>query len=654
MSSEQDDIIASLAPPKQKLSSMPPPEAAPQGSYVGNLLRTTAGQGFGLGFGDEIEGAINSGLSQFSDNPKTYQQARGVARAKVKQFQSENPGVAITSEIVGGLIPTVIAMMSGVGAPAGAANITRLGTLGKRALDAGKIGSVAGAGYSESEDIKGIAGDAAKGAGISIVGGEALRGAARLGGKSYDKLINAVRQKLGNDYVGRTQEYLIKLMQRTGKSIDETIEDIKNGGVMAEDDQLVASLRNIAAKGGEASGDIKKVAGARADQTMNVAQASVKEALAPGQAGVNVQRVLKANNEELKLEQASKYEQIYAQSKGIPKKLSDRIVGMMRVNPQVRKMFIEDFESARLTNPSLKPLFKMEQKEDGSEVLKLLRPLSLSDAEGFRRNLKETASMIFESPSKRNTPGFNYDAAEKTVRRDIDRFSPAIAKVRSDYANRESVEAAIKLGRSMAGKNPDDIAVAMDRLTREELKGFRAGMQMSISKKMSDRGGSYSAQAGGLDVSNRTPNRVMQEILPTEQSDSVIADLARAGRAATNNTKIKPAGGAITQFAESAGSELDAVGSATMGVQVARGDVIGALMSLVNKVKPKDLGLNDKQLQSVVKVLFSEDPEFVRRVLTDKTAAGELSQRLIKTAQNMEILGTNVVRRQAPGILEDL
>ena len=49
---------------KKANANLPPIEPvteASQGSYAGNLLRTFGGQGFGLGLGDEIEGAINSG-----------------------------------------------------------------------------------------------------------------------------------------------------------------------------------------------------------------------------------------------------------------------------------------------------------------------------------------------------------------------------------------------------------------------------------------------------------------------------------------------------------------------------------------------------------------------------------------------------------------
>ena len=634
-----------------------------QGNYYGNLGRTAVGQGFLLGFGDELEAGFSAAMSRFSDDPKTYKEIRDGVRQQLKQFQAQNPKTAITSEIVGGLIPTVAMMIAtpftgGSSGAAATANAGRVMGVAKRALNAAPVSAGAGLGYSEADLTEGNVGgavlDTAIGGLAGVVGSEGLRQAAKAAGGSYKSFNTFIRNKYGNEYVGPVSEYLNKLRSRTGKSIEETIEDIKNGGVMAEDDSLVASLRNIAAEGGEASGDIKRAASARADETMQQAERSVRNALAPDIDDTNVLRAVSGQSDELKLAQGARYEQIYADAPDVPKSLSDRIVGMMNVNPDVRKMFYEDFLSARLTNPNLKPLFTMIKNEDGSERMKLLRNITLKDAEDFRRNLQETASMIFESPSKRNAPGFNYIEAEKAVRAQIDKASPALKSVRSDFAGREAVDAAIKKGRSMAGKSPDDIQVAMDSLSPEELKGFRAGMQMSINKRMSDKGGTYSAQAGGLEVSNRTPNQVMQTILPEDQADDVIADLARAGRAAQNNVKVKPAGAAITQFTEAAGGEKSAVGAAANASRAAQGDIFAAANLVTDLISTKQLGLNDQQTQKVVEILFSKDPDLVRSALTDTTKMGELNRKISQVAQAVVQLSDNVVKRQSQGLIDSL
>ena len=651
---------------EKKRNANVPPVNVPQdiqGNYFGNLGRTTVGQGLLLGFGDELEAGFRAAMSRFSDDPKTYKEIRDGVRQQLKQFQAQNPKTAITSEIVGGLIPTVAMMVAtpltgGSSGAAATANAGRMMGVAKRALNAAPVSAGAGLGYSEADltegNVSGAVLDTAIGGLAGVLGSEGLRQAAKAAGGSYKSFNTFIRNKYGNEYVGPVSEYLNKLRSRTGKSIEETIEDIKNGGVMAEDDSLVASLRNIAAEGGEASGDIKRAASARADETMQQAERSVRNALAPDIDDTNVLRAVSGQSDELKLAQGARYEQIYADAPDIPKSLSDRIVGMMNVNPDVRKMFYEDFLSARLTNPNLKPLFTMIKNEDGSERMELLRKITLKDAEDFRRNLQETASMIFESPNKRNAPGFNYIEAEKAVRAQIDKASPTLQSVRLDFAGREAVDAAIKKGRSMAGKSPDEIQVAMDSLSPEELKGFRAGMQISIRKKMSDRGGTYSAQAGGLEVSNRTPNQVMQTILPEDQADDVIADLARAGRAAQNNVKVKPAGAAITQFTEAAGGEKSAVGAAANASRAAQGDIFAAASLVTDLISTKQLGLNDQQTRKVVEILFSKEPDLVRSALTDTTKMGELNRKISQVAQAVVQLSDNVVKRQSQGLIDSL
>lgn len=631
----------------------------PKGSFLGNLTRSTLGQGLLLGFGDELEAGFRAAASKLTNDPQTYKEIRDGVREQIKQFQAQNPGTAITSEIVGGLIPTAAMLVAtpftGGSSGAGvAANTGRMMATAKRALNAAPVSAGAALGYSESDDLGGLAADTVIGGLAGVVGAEGLRQAAKAAGGSYKAFNTFIRNKYGNEYVGPVSEYLNKLRQRTGKSVEETIKDIKDGGVMAEDDALVASLRSIAAEGGEASGDIKRAASARADETMQIANQSVKDALAPDIEDANVLRVLGRESDNLRASQGARYESIYSDAGPIPKPLSDRIVGMMRVNPDVRKMFTEDFMSERLTNPGLRPLFRMVQKEDGTETMELLRPITLKDAEDFRRNLQETASMIFDSPNKRNAPGFNYIEAEKTIRSLVDRASPALKNVRGDFATRESIDAAIKQGRQMASKSPDEIAVAMDGMTEEQKKGFMAGMQITIRKKMLDRGGTYSAQAGGLEVSNRTPYEVMRTILPEEQADNVIGDLARAGRAAQNNVKVKPAGAAITQFTEAAGGERSAVGAAANASRAAQGDLFAAANLVTDLISTKQLGLDDRQTQKVVEILFSRDPDLVRSALTDTTKMGELNRKISQVAQAVVQLGDNVVKRQAPGLINNL
>jgi len=651
--STQKEILASINLELGGNSASTPKE--PQGSYAGNLVRTFAGQGFGLGLGDEIEGAINSGLSQFSDNPKTYQQARGIARSKVKQFQADNPGVAITSEIIGGLVPTIAAMLTGVGAPAAAGNATRLAALGNRVMRAAPVGAAAGYGYSESESLGGQATDASVGAISAVAASEALRQVVKGGAVGYNAVQTALRNKFGNEYAGKVTEYLNKLRKRTGKTIDETVDDVRNGGVMAEDDALPASLRGIASEGGEAAGDIKTAASARVDQTMNAANREVKGALAPGIADENVTLAQKKANRELKAYQGEEYQDTYRGGGGITEAARQKLFEKLSANSRLRRNLDELHEAEKTKNPSAQPLFGQKMDPDSGEpYFDFIREPTLKDAEYVRRLLKEMEDNKYVGSKPSTTIAEELGEAEQILRTAIDKASPRLKTNRANYSAREAFDSAFQLGKKSHSLSGDDLANILDDLDADEIKAFRAGYYTSVRRKLTDKKGSFPAQAGGLERSNSGPYQAMRVMLPEDQADNTIDALARAGRAQQNNTAIKPAGNSMTQFVEEATNEMGTVGKVAALSEAVSFPTPGNVSRAAAAIIPEDLGLNDQQKRTIVKILFSEDPDLVRAALTDKTAFGVLNQKVVAIAGRIMQGADSVVKRQVPaGLVEN-
>jgi len=651
--STQKEILASINLELGGNSASTPKE--PQGSYAGNLVRTFAGQGFGLGLGDEIEGAINSGLSQFSDNPKTYQQARGIARSKVKQFQADNPGVAITSEIIGGLVPTIAAMLTGVGAPAAAGNATRLAALGNRVMRAAPVGAAAGYGYSESESLGGQATDASVGAISAVAASEALRQVVKGGAVGYNAVQTALRNKFGNEYAGKVTEYLNKLRKRTGKTIDETVDDVRNGGVMAEDDALPASLRGIASEGGEAAGDIKKAASARVDQTMKAANREVKGGLAPGIADENVTLAQKKANRELKAYQGEEYQDTYRGGGGITEAARQKLFEKLSANSRLRRNLDELHEAEKTKNPSAQPLFGQKMDPDSGEpYFDFIREPTLKDAEYVRRLLKEMEDNKYVGSKPSTTIAEELGEAEQILRTAIDKASPRLKTNRANYSAREAFDSAFELGKKSHAKSADDLANILDDLDADEIKAFRAGYYTGVRRKLTDRKGSFPAQAGGLERSNSGPYQAMRVMLPEDQADNTIDALARAGRAQQNNTAIKPAGNSMTQFVEEATNEMGTVGKVAAVSEAVSFPTPGNVSRAAAAIIPEDLGLNDQQKRTIVKILFSEDPDLVRAALTDKTAFGVLNQKVVAIAGRIMQGADSVVKRQVPaGLVEN-
>ena len=658
----QDEILASL-----DLGLGDDTEAAqqPQGNYYGNLGRTAVGQGFLLGFGDELEAGFSAAMSRFSDDPKTYKEIRDGVRQQLKQFQAQNPKTAITSEIVGGLIPTVAMMIAtpltgGSSGAAATANAGRMMGVAKRALNAAPVSAGAGLGYSEADltegNVSGAVLDTAIGGLAGVLGSEGLRQAAKAAGGSYKSFNTFIRNKYGNEYVGPVSEYLNKLRSRTGKSIEETIEDIKNGGVMAEDDALPASLRGIASEGGEAAGDIKIAAKGRVDQTMGQARDEVRTALAPGVSGTNVALAQKRANQELKDYQGDEYGAIYADAPKLAEPVKQKMFGQLRVNTRLRRSMEELYEAEAGNNPSLKPLFgdKVDPKT-GKTYFAFKREPTLKDAEQVRQILKEMESNKYAGSNPSPAIAVELGEAESVLKKALDKASPRLALNRENYSARVAFDNAFKLGKQSQGASSDDLANILDDLNPDEVKAFRAGYYQTVKRALSDRKGSFPAQAGGLDRAKSGPNEIMKTILPEDQADSAIAALARAGRAQQNNAAIKPAGNSMTQFTNEATKEMGAVGKVAAISEALAMPSPGNVSRAAVALTPEDLGLNNEQKRKVVEILFSENPDLVRAALTDETAFGVLNQKVINIANRLMQGADNVVQRQAPaGLIENL
>jgi hypothetical protein len=126
MSEEARNLIKNFVEEDQKQRS------TGRVNYFGGLAES-AFQGATFGFGDEIEAAIRKVVSP----EKTYAENLKDARASLEQFRQQNPGSALTSEIAGAIVPTIVATLVPGGQAALAATGARI-TQGVRALGGGR------------------------------------------------------------------------------------------------------------------------------------------------------------------------------------------------------------------------------------------------------------------------------------------------------------------------------------------------------------------------------------------------------------------------------------------------------------------------------------------------------------------------------------
>ena len=136
-----------------KQYSLPFEDSPP--TYIKGIARSL-GQGLFLGAGDELEAFVthmikNKLFDNQGDPDQTYMEVLSDIQAGISAFEKKNPGVSLTSEIIGGLyFPYYTGLVRGArGLTKG---ISKLGPGGREATAQGVVGAGAGTFYSYAKD----------------------------------------------------------------------------------------------------------------------------------------------------------------------------------------------------------------------------------------------------------------------------------------------------------------------------------------------------------------------------------------------------------------------------------------------------------------------------------------------------------------------
>ena len=156
--------IKALRGPQMQAShtTIPPPTA----DKVARSESAARGalQGASFGFGDEAAGALAAAIPALDreavGNGQTfgerYRNARDFYRGRNAVAEKSNPGTYLTGQVAGAVAPTLVG--------AGPANA------GAALRSAAGQGALQGAGYSDADSARGLAGDTALGAGVGLAG----------------------------------------------------------------------------------------------------------------------------------------------------------------------------------------------------------------------------------------------------------------------------------------------------------------------------------------------------------------------------------------------------------------------------------------------------------------------------------------------------
>lgn len=574
-------------------------------------------QGTTLGFGEEIEAGVKS------LGGESYKDERDRLRAQLAQYREDNPLTSMGLEMAG-TIPTTIAAAR-AGAPAAAIPMSRMGQLAMRAAPLAAESALAAYGYTEGDTAKEQALDTLYGTVLGTAGG-GLASAAVLGlGTLGRNFMSFVREKLGDKASDSVQAELQRLVEMTGKNPDEILAEVADGKPISDNRTLIIALKNYVNQGGQPAKDILEKTSSMAQQRRGEAVSALESGLTGGQSGNQLQRGLQ-NIEDMKKAEREMYQGAFTRSGEPSSELVNQMQDIIQRFPEASGELNTIYRARNLV-----PLFST----DSAGAINLVRQPTAEDAEILYRTIRDFTGQAYTGG--RGTIGEVASEATESLKSQIGQDFPAVERARQVSAGRFAAQEAFESGRKALTKDPEEIDIMIQKMSESQIKAFRAGLMNAINRRM-QTGTTFRDLAD----ENKNIGKVLRLALRPEDVDAIVSQMGRTAESVEIAQKMPAMAGSPTaplqQEARASGSgqnlmqAVDAMsGSPYAMMQVIQG--------LLEKSAPR--GLSTDQRQQVVDVIFSQDPELVRKALTDQTALAELEKKIIEIA---DTIGKSAVR----------
>jgi hypothetical protein len=576
----------------------------------------TAAQGATFGTSDEMEALARA---PFEGRP--YGEIKQEINQGIDAYKKDRPVESTMYEMGGAMVP-------GIAAAPLTGGTSLVGTAGRTALAGGLAASAYGAGTAEGNTMQ----DRLYNSGMravesfvpGAVGATVASGGVQLAGKGLVGLVDYTRRWAGSKAASAVEAEVQRLAQNSGLTVDEIIDRVGQGELMAEmSDTLQHAARRYKAEGGPHGAIIANtfkpprsgVEGFRARHMRDKAMGNIKSGVAPGMDD-NVLKRVKVADKDLADAENEAYNRIWSRETTLPLEHSGALSEIARRAPRAGAKLTENYQAQTGRSPWVR------YEKDGQAVFD--RQPTLQEAEIFRRSLDDISSQSFREGA--GGTGSTFRGLEQDVRAMVDEVSDELATTRAQAAARRSNKDAFELGRTALTRSPDQVSMEVEGLVDnpEQLRYYRYGVMDALRTRNAT--GSGPSMMGALSDPARKEGQVLRMVLPPETVEGVMGSVKRAAQS-------QRAQGVITEGSPTAQSMLEGAQQAN-GAVVA--DVSGAMsLNPASIARVVDRGLNalgremsQAQKVQIAKLLVEEDPEVLRRALTDDSGVMLLQRKL--------------------------
>ena len=585
-------------------------------------------QGVTFGFADELEARARALATG-----QTYEEALEEIRAKLKGYQEARPGEAFGYEMAGAVAPALAAAPF-TGGTGTAAILAQRGATGAAAKTLGVAapssmrgalgygaaqGALTGVGTGETAEERAIGGAIGGVAGGAL--GGAMQAAAPYVTGVAPGVVDYARRKLGGRGSKAVENEIQRLAAESGMSVDEIVQGVADGTIMAENKSLQRAVRGFYTSGGEAATRIEQAMTARPQATRQEAMQEIQQYLSDV-GDPNIARAMRADEEAAKVLERRAYDPFKEQI--ATAEVVDELKDAVKAVPQAAAALNKIYRS----KTGEKPFVSIKKG-----VVEFADDVTVEQAEVVRRTLSNLASREFKTGI--GTVGEAIGDVEKTLRSALDVDVPALAATREKAAMTRTAREAYQEGQKVFSKSPDIVELELEDARRKgegAVKAYRTGVMQALRNRM--RTGSMKSMMSNLADPERKEGQILRTVIPEDELETVLASVARAARSQQAATSVlggsQTAASLAEQARQGAGVSAMDVAEAISGSPMAAGRVI---RDVIKQAAPN---LSDAERLQVVDILISENPEVVRRALVDESGMAAFQAAVERTMKAIQ------------------
>jgi hypothetical protein len=558
-----------------------------------------------LGLADEAEAGARSLTSN-----RSYQELLDEIRGSLKSYQEAYPLEALAYEAGGAALPAVGSIMlapftGGTSTAAVAPTLVRLA--GMAALEGGAYAFNTGEGGFRERAAR-----VPLGAVGGAVGGAVAGGAMRAAGGALNALTDAARRVIGKRGSTVVENEIQRLVAQTGKNADQIADDILNGRILAENESIKAAVRAYRASGGQASTILTQALTPRPAQTRAVAMDEVRKYLSDVGAPSAVQAQRRSQDIARTAEKAA-----YSAFDDMPAsvQVTQALGEALRRVPSAA----DEISIALRADTGQTPFFEI--LKDNS--IKFTRPPTVKEAEMVRRAIANRGSSLYTGGM--GGAGEAVKGVEAGLRVSLDEAIPELSAVRATAASVRQQNDAFEAGRQALAGDVFQNIYDFERLTNPAaIEAYRAGLMAALEKQATT--GARQSLIRNVTNPETKEGILLRAVLPQDALDSVLNKFETASMSQKATDYILGGSPTFDTGAEAARRGMGV--SAADAAGALSGDA-GALVNVVSNILARvTRDLTDAERARVARILVSDDPELVRRAITDESAMAALQQRV--------------------------